>query len=233
MKINTIYKDLGVIDYKEAWDYQENLFAEVTNIKIQNRDLPQCEQIEYLNYLLFCQHPHVYTLGKSGSQNNLLINSIQLQAKHASFYKINRGGDITYHGPGQLVAYPILDMELFGLGVKAYVHALEEVVIRAIAEFGIKGDRLDGATGVWLDTDSKKTRKICAIGIKTSRFVSMHGFAMNINTDLNYFNYINPCGFVDKGVTSMQKELGKELDFNEVQEVFRKKFIEVFKMNLI
>jgi lipoyl(octanoyl) transferase len=172
-------------------------------------------------------------LGKSGSQNNLLINSIQLQAKHASFYKINRGGDITYHGPGQLVAYPILDMELFGLGVKAYVHALEEVVIRAIAEFGIKGDRLDGATGVWLDTDSKKTRKICAIGIKTSRFVSMHGFAMNINTDLNYFNYINPCGFVDKGVTSMQKELGKELDFNEVQEVFRKKFIEVFKMNLI
>lgn len=233
MKINTIYKDLGVIDYKEAWDYQENLFAEVTNIKIQNRDLPQCEQIEYLNYLLFCQHPHVYTLGKSGSQNNLLINSIQLQAKHASFYKINRGGDITYHGPGQLVAYPILDMELFGLGVKAYVHALEEVVIRAIAEYGIKGDRLDGATGVWLDTESKNARKICAIGIKTSRFVSMHGFAMNINTDLNYFNYINPCGFVDKGVTSMQKELGKELDFNEVQEVFRQKFIEVFEMNLI
>jgi lipoyl(octanoyl) transferase len=197
MEINTIFKDLGVIDYKEAWDYQENLFAEVTNIKIQNRDLPQCEQIEYLNYLLFCQHPHVYTLGKSGSQNNLLINSIQLQAKHASFYKINRGGDITYHGPGQLVAYPIIDMELFGLGVKAYVHALEEVVIRAIAKYGIIGDRLDGATGVWLDTDSKNTRKICAIGIKTSRFVSMHGFAMNINTDLNYFNYINPCGFVD------------------------------------
>lgn len=233
MEINTIFKDLGKIDYKEAWDYQERLFSEVLNIKLQNRDLPQCEQLEYLNYLLFCQHPHVYTLGKSGSDNNLLIDNIQLQAKDATFYKINRGGDITYHGPGQLVAYPIIDMELFSLGVKDYVYKMEEVVIRAIAEYGIKGERLKGATGVWLDTESESPRKICAIGIRTSRYVTMHGFAMNVNTDLNYFNYINPCGFVDKGVTSMQKELGKEMNFTEVQGVFKKKFSEVFEMRLI
>ena len=166
------------------------------NIKFQNKDLPQCEQLDALNYLLFVEHPHVYTLGKSGDQDNMLMNSIQLQAKDATFYKIDRGGDITYHGPGQLVAYPILDLELFSLGVKAYVEKLEDVIINTIARYGLEGHRMKGATGVWLDPEVLgKARKICAIGIKVSRYISMHGFAFNINTDLNYFDYINPCGF--------------------------------------
>jgi lipoyl(octanoyl) transferase len=225
---------MGRKDYKECWDYQEQLHKEVMNIKLQNKDLPQCEQLDCLNYLLFVEHPHVYTLGKSGDEHNMLMNAIQLQAKDATFHKIDRGGDITYHGPGQLVAYPILDLELFGLGVKAYVKKMEQVIINTIAHYGLEGHRLDGATGVWLDPNVPgKTRKICAIGIKVSRYISMHGFAFNINTDLNYFNYINPCGFVDKGVTSLQKELGKEMNMEEVKGIVKQEFIKLFPMQLI
>jgi lipoyl(octanoyl) transferase len=232
---NKVYfQELGSKDYKECWDYQEQLHKEITNIKLQNRDLPQCEQLDPMNQLLFVEHPHVYTLGKSGDEQNMLMNAIQMQAKDATFYKIDRGGDITYHGPGQLVAYPILDLELFNLGVKAYVEKLEEVIINTIAHYGLEGHRLKGATGVWLDPDVPgKTRKICAIGIKVSRYISMHGFAFNINSDLNYFNYINPCGFVDKGVTSLQKELGKEMDMEEVKARVKQEFEKVFPMQLI
>ncbi len=228
------FQEMGRKDYKECWDYQEQLHKEVMDIKLQNKSLPQCEQLDPLNYLLFVEHPHVYTLGKSGDQQNMLMNAIQLQAKDATFHKIDRGGDITYHGPGQLVAYPILDLELFGLGVKAYVEKMEEVIINTIARYGLEGHRLKGATGVWLDPDVPgKTRKICAIGIKVSRYISMHGFAFNINTDINYFNYINPCGFVDKGVTSLQKELGREMDMDEVKAIVKEEFEKLFPMKLI
>lgn len=213
---NVIYKDLQKIDYKEAWDYQKELFSEI----IENKQKGNGDKAN--NYLLFCEHPHVYTLGKSGAENNLLINHIQLQAKNASFYKIDRGGDITYHGPGQIVGYPIIDLEKHKLSVKKYVHALEQSIIDTLEHFGIKAERLDGATGVWIDTSIPgKARKICAIGIKVSRYVTMHGFAFNVNTNLDYFNYINPCGFVDKGVTSMQKELGHEMDFEEVKNLLK------------
>lgn len=228
------FLEMGRKDYKGCWDYQDQLHKEVLNIKLQNRDLPQCEQLDSLNYLLFVEHPHVYTLGKSGDEHNMLMNTIQLQAKDATFHKIDRGGDITYHGPGQLVAYPILDLEVFDLGVKAYVEKLEQVIINTIAHYGIEGHRLKGSTGVWLDPDVPgKTRKICAIGIKVSRYISMHGFAFNINTDLNYFNYINPCGFVDKGVTSLQKELGKEMDMEEVKGRVQEEFAKLFPMRLV
>ena len=209
---NVIYKDLQKIDYKEAWDYQKELFSEIVESKQEgNGDKAN-------NYLLFCEHPHVYTLGKSGAENNLLINHIQMQAKNASFYKIDRGGDITYHGPGQIVGYPIIDLEKHKLSVKNYVHALEQSIIDALDDYGIKSERLEGATGVWIDTDTPgQARKICAIGIKVSRYVTMHGFAFNVNTNLDFFKYINPCGFIDKGVTSMQKELGYEVDFEVVK----------------
>jgi lipoyl(octanoyl) transferase len=171
------------------------------------------------NYLLFCEHPHVYTLGKSGSVNNLLINNRQLHEKKVSFVKTNRGGDITYHGPGQIVGYPILDLENFGLGIRDYVGLLEESIINLLSGFNLKGERLSGATGVWLDPATPgKARKICAIGVKASRFITMHGFAFNVNTDLQFFNYINPCGFTDKTVTSLEKELGMQMDFDEVKE---------------
>ncbi len=228
----TDFEDLGVKDYKEVWDYQEKLFSEVVDVKLYNRDHKDAEK-EITSHLLFVEHPHVYTLGKSGVQNNLLINDQFLKQINATFYKINRGGDITYHGPGQLVGYPIFDLEDMDLQIKSYIHNLEEAIIEAIAEYGIKGERLDGATGVWLDTKVPgKARKISAIGVKASRYVSMHGFALNINTDLTYFNHINPCGFVDKGVTSMQKELGKELDMEEVKSLLLKKISKIFQLKL-
>ena len=209
------YIDLGKIDYKEAWNYQEKLFNEIVESKKQSNNNENSPQ---QNYLLFCEHPHVYTLGKSGEQNNLLISDEFLKKINATYYKINRGGDITYHGPGQIVGYPILDLEDFNLTVKKYIFFLEEAIINLLKEYGIQGDRLDSGTGVWLDVDNpSKSRKICAIGVRASKFVTMHGFAFNVNTDLNYFNYINPCGFTDKGVTSMQKELGKELNIEEIK----------------
>lgn len=219
MKPKVIFQDLGEIDYQKGWDYQEDVFQQVTKQKLDNKENEQSDKISPKYKLLFCEHPHVYTLGKSGQEQNLLINSIQLQAKNASFYKTNRGGDITYHGPGQIVGYPIIDLEAFGIGIKTYVEKLEEAVIKTISEYGLKGQRLDGATGVWLDVGIPgKTRKICAIGVRASRYITMHGFAFNVNTDLSYFGYINPCGFVDKGATSLEKELGRKLDFQEVKD---------------
>jgi lipoyl(octanoyl) transferase len=216
-----IFKNLGLIEYQEAWDYQENLFKQLMDAKIAGVSSP--------NYLLFCEHPHVYTLGKSGSINNLLINNRQLQEKNVSFLKTNRGGDITYHGPGQIVGYPILNLEDFGLGIRDYVSFLEESIIKVLSDFDLRGERLPGATGVWLDTGVPgKTRKICAIGVKASRFITMHGFAFNVNTDLQFFNYINPCGFTDKSVTSLAKELGQTMDFEAVRVQVFEKMKEVF-----
>lgn len=211
------FQDLGVIDYKEAWDYQEKLFKGIVDQKMLNRANPGSEK-QTKNYLLFCEHPHVYTLGKNGSKNNLLVNMLELQQKEATYYKINRGGDITYHGPGQIVGYPILDLDNFSPDIHQYVANLEEAIIKTIAEYGLKGERMKGASGVWLDADNPaKARKICAIGIRSSRWVTMHGFAFNVNTDLSYFELINPCGFTDKKATSMQKELGKLIPLNEVK----------------
>ncbi|MFP4470848.1 MAG: lipoyl(octanoyl) transferase LipB, partial [Bacteroidales bacterium] len=191
--------NLGRIGYREAWDFQEKLFRENMENKIHSRPTK--------NYLIFCEHNHVYTLGKSGSENNLLVNNTQLQKLGVEFFKTNRGGDITYHGPGQIVGYPILDLEPLGLGIKSYIHLLEESIIGVLAAYGLKGERLNGATGVWLDAQSPgRARKICAIGVRASRHITMHGFAFNVNTDLNFFKMINPCGFTDKSVTSLQNE---------------------------
>jgi len=211
------FLDLGKIDYKEAWDYQEKLFKGIIDIKMNNRKHPD-KQEATPNYLLFCEHPHVYTLGKHGSEENLLANMLELSNKQATYYKINRGGDITYHGPGQIVGYPILDLDNFSPDIHQYVYNLEEAIIKTIAEYGLKGERLEGASGVWLDPAVPvKARKICAIGIRSSRWVTMHGFAFNVNTDLSYFDLINPCGFTDKKSTSMEKELGNPFDLKEVK----------------
>jgi len=229
MSLQTYFTDLGTVDYQEVWDKQEALFKELIHLKTVNFELPQCEHLDEFQYLLFCQHPHVYTLGKSGDAENLLINQIELQSKEATFVKTNRGGDITYHGPGQLVAYPIFDLESLQVSVKEYIYGLEAAVIKTIATYGLKGKTVDGAIGVWLDaTDQLPERKICAIGVKVSRKVSMHGLALNVNTNLNYFNYINPCGFVDKSVTSLQKELGREIDMEEVKTRLKENLKEVF-----
>lgn len=234
MKNRAIFEDLGLKDYKETWDYQEYFFDKIVKQKATKNIGESITDHDLENRLIFVEHPHVYTLGKSGSENNMLLDYIQLQAKDASFYKIDRGGDITYHGPGQIVGYPIFDLEPLGLRLKEYIYKLEESIIMTLNEFGLKGDRLDGATGVWLDKDSEgKARKICAIGVRASRYVTMHGFAFNVNTNLEYFNYINPCGFTDKGVTSLQKELGEEQNFGEVKEILRKNLFEVFNIELI
>jgi lipoyl(octanoyl) transferase len=230
--IKTIFQDLGSIDYMKAWDYQEKLFDEVLSSKQANADLPADQKKLSNNYLLFCEHPHVYTLGKSGKEQNMLLDLLQLQAKEATFHKINRGGDITYHGPGQIVGYPILNLETYDMGIKKYIETLEQAVINCIADYGIEGTRLDGATGVWLDVGKPTVRKICAIGVRVSRWVSMHGFAFNVNTDLKYFEYINPCGFIDKGVTSLKKELGKELDIEDVKHNLRMHIGKLFDMTL-
>lgn len=227
---NVLFKDLGLIDYKAAWDYQEVLFNKIMDFKTGRLI---SEKDDVLNYLLFCEHPHVYTLGKSGSEKNLLVNQIQLQAKNAVFYKTNRGGDITYHGPGQIVGYPILDLEQFGFGIKSYVNAIEESIILTLSDFGINAGRLAGATGVWLDAEAPGVRKICAIGVRTSRYVSMHGFAFNVNTNLEYFNYINPCGFTDKSVTSLSRELNKAVEIEDVKKILLEKIKKVFDMRLI
>jgi lipoyl(octanoyl) transferase len=226
-----IFEDIGLIEYKHAWDYQEKCFNEIIDTKLYNRD-HNGEQKEVVNRLIFCEHPHVYTLGKSGAQNNLLINDEFLKKINATYFKTNRGGDITYHGPGQIVGYPILDLEELGLGVKEYIRDLEESIIRLLKDYGIESTRMDGATGVWHDAEKPgKARKICAIGVKVSRYVTMHGFAFNVNTDLTYFNHINPCGFVDKGVTSLEKELGEKQDFEKIKKELKKHIDSVFKVD--
>ncbi len=226
--MNTVhFEDLKNIEYKEAWDYQENLVLQIQEEKKRNIS-PISHQ------LLFCEHPHVYTLGKSGTENNLLINDEFLKRIKASYFKSNRGGDITYHGPGQLVGYPIFDLNQFDFQVKRYIDKLEQAVINTIAKWGIEGHRLEGATGVWLDIDKKgQTRKICAMGVKISRWVTMHGFALNVNTNLDYFNHINPCGFVDKGVTSMEKELQKKINFDEVKKILKEELAKEFNLKYI
>ncbi len=233
MNKKVIFEDLGLIDYQTAWDYQEKRLAETVAIKVQNRDLAPDKQQPTDNYLLFCQHPHVYTLGKSGSETNLLIDKAELLEKQATFYKINRGGDITYHGPGQLVGYPILDLDNFFTDIHRYMRLLEEAIIKTCSDYGIVAGRIEGLTGVWLDHEQRvRPRKICAMGVKASRWVTMHGFALNVNTDLSYFSHIVPCGIDDKAVTSMQLELGRELDFKEVADKLKTHLAELFEMTL-
>ncbi len=220
-----IYDDLGRRDYKETWDYQERFFK----AKVEKKRLPAADVEKTPDRLIFVEHNHVYTLGKSGSEQNLLLDYIQLQARDASFYRIDRGGDITYHGPGQLVGYPIFDLEGMGIGLREYIQMLEEAIIGCISRFGITGSRLEGATGVWIDPDKgARERKICAIGVRASRFVTMHGFALNVSTDLSYFNHINPCGFTDKGVTSIEKETGQKIAMEDVKRVMHDSMREVF-----
>lgn len=207
--MKTSVVDWGLIPYSDSWTRQTEWFDALVHAKLNGKS--------YENRIVLCQHPHVYTLGRSGKENNMLLGEEQLTAIGATLYHIDRGGDITYHGPGQLVCYPIINLEDFGLGLKEYVHLLEEAVIRVCATYGINAGRLEKATGVWLDGDSPRARKICAIGVRSSHYVTMHGLAFNINTDLRYFSYINPCGFIDKGVTSLQKELGREVSMDEVK----------------
>jgi len=226
-----VFQDLGLIDYKEAWDYQEKRFNEILDVKKNNRK--ENRQDPTLSYLLFCEHPHVYTLGKSGDEKNLLVNEDYLKSRGATFYKINRGGDITYHGPGQIVGYPILDLDNFFTDIHKYLRFLEEAVILTLAEYGIESTRSDGETGVWLDVGTDKARKICALGVRSSRWVTMHGFAFNVNCDLSYFGNIIPCGIVDKSVTSMQKELGKEVDMQEVQQKLKGHLKKLFDFQFV
>lgn len=228
-----IFQDLGLIDYKEAWDYQEELFKTNVDAKIENRRAEKTV-IPTKNHLLFCEHPHVYTLGKSGDEAHLLLSEAMLKQKGATYYKINRGGDITYHGPGQIVGYPILDLDFFFTDIHKYLRFLEEIIILTLAEYGISAGRYEGYTGVWLDADNPlKARKICAMGVRCSRWVTMHGFAFNINANLDYFNNIVPCGITDKQVTSLQKELNREVDVNEVKEKLKKHFCTLFDATLI
>jgi len=220
------FQDLGLTDYKEAWDYQESLFAKTIALKIENRNGTSDEKT--VNHLLFVEHPHVYTLGKSGSEDNLLLDEEGLKSHDAVYYKSNRGGDITYHGPGQLVGYPILDLDHFFTDIHKYMRFLEEAVILTLAAYGIKGERYPGFTGVWIEPETDRARKICAMGVKCSRWVTMHGIGFNINTDLSYFSHIVPCGIDDKAVTSMQHELGKPVDMDEVKALLKQKLAEQF-----
>ncbi len=233
MHKKTYYQDLGLIDYQSAWTYQEQLFEEIVGLKIQNRNLaPEAQQLTP-NYLLFCEHPHVYTLGKSGSMEHLLLSEASLSEKHIGFYKINRGGDITYHGLGQLVVYPILDLDNFFTDIHRYLRLLEEAVIDTLAEYGIEAGRVEGLTGVWLGfREGENPRKICAMGVKSSRWVTMHGLALNINTDLTYFDYIVPCGIRDKAVTSLAAELGREVPMAEVAQKLLQHLQRVFEMQI-
>jgi lipoyl(octanoyl) transferase len=228
---NIQFTDLGIKDYKATWEYQEELFKGVVDVKIKNRR----EETELVtpNYFLYVSHPHVYTLGKSGAFENLLLSEKQLEAKGATFYKINRGGDITYHGPGQIVGYPILDLENFFTDIHKYLRFLEEAVILTLKEYGINGTRSDGETGVWLDVGTPFARKICAMGVRASRWVTMHGFALNVNVDLGYFDNIIPCGIRDKAVASMHAELGKTIDEEEVKNKIRRHFAILFEVEFI
>lgn len=225
-----ILQDWGLLDYQEAWERQESIFAETVSAKTLNRnnniDLP------VQNHLIFVEHPHVYTLGKSGKEENLLLDPRGLKDKHASYYKINRGGDITYHGPGQIVGYPILDLDNFFTDIHLYLRTLEEAVILTLADYGIKSGRYEGYTGVWLEPDNEKARKICALGVRCSRWVTMHGFALNVNTDLGYFKNIIPCGIDDRDVTSMERELGKKVNTEDVKQLLYRHIAVLFEMDI-
>ena len=228
------YRDLGTVDYAEGWRIQEELFEAVVARKLANRGLSESEQQPQQHYLLFCEHPHVFTLGRTGDEKNLLLNPDTLSSIDASYYKNNRGGDITYHGPGQLVGYPILDLDYFFTDIHKYMRLLEEAVILTMQEYGLKGDRYPGYTGVWMDpNDPAKARKICAMGVRCSRWVTMHGFAFNVNTNLNYFNHIVPCGISDKQVTSLQKETGRLIPMEEVKEKMLQHLSGLFGMKIM
>ena len=230
----TKYIDLGLMDYQQAWDYQTNLFQSILDIKIKNRTLPINEQRATHNYLLFCEHPHVFTLGKSGDEKNLLIKKEDLHAIKATYYHINRGGDITYHGPGQIVVYPIIDLENFFTDIHQYMRLLEESVIQTLAEFNVKSGRIKGLTGVWIDFENeKKARKICALGVKTSRWVTLHGLAFNVNTLLEYFSYIVPCGINDKAVTSLEKEMKGRQELQHIKSILKQKIATLFEMEIL
>ena len=234
MNKQVLFQDLGLMDYKVCWDYQESLFNETIAQKIANRNLAPELQIDTKNQLLFVEHPHVYTLGKSGDTSHLLINDHQLEEKQATYYKINRGGDITYHGPGQLVGYPILDLDHFFTDIHKYLRLLEETIILTLDEYGIKAGRSKGETGVWLDEDNVfKTRKICAMGVRCSRWVTMHGWGFNVNSNLDYFSNIVPCGIQDKAVTSLNKELGQDVNMAEIKDKLKKHFSALFECEII
>jgi lipoyl(octanoyl) transferase len=227
------FRDLGRMDYQQAWDYQEELFSETVALKIKNRNLDASLQIPTPNYLLFVEHPHVYTLGKSGKPENLLLDDRGLAQYQAAYYKINRGGDITYHGPGQLVGYPILDLDNFFTDIHKYLRLLEEAIILTLSDYGIQAGRIDGLTGVWLDHLAQENpRKICAMGVKSSRWVTMHGFAFNLNADLSYFGHIIPCGIDDKAVTSLHLEIGRKVDEGEAKARVKKHLAALFEMEL-
>lgn len=231
--VNAKFQDWGLIPYQKAWDQQELIFKKLVDQKFANRTNPESQQLELLNHLVFCQHPHVYTLGKSGKIENLLLDEEGLRKHDATFFPINRGGDITYHGPGQLVVYPIFDLEQFFTDIHKYLRFLEEAVIQTLAHYGVKGDRYEGYTGVWIDPDLPSARKICAMGVRCSRWITMHGLAFNINTDLSYFKHIIPCGIDDKAVTSLEAELGKKLDFDEVSQILKNKIADQFNLTFI
>lgn len=240
-----IFQDWGLIDYQQAWDKQEELFGNIVKLKtdMRNRqaaavmdvDIPGiAEAVDITpNYLIFCEHPHVYTLGKSGKPEHLLLDEQGLKEKHAAYYPINRGGDITYHGPGQIVSYPILDLDNFFTDIHLYLRTLEEAVILTLAEYGLKAERYPGYTGVWFDADNERARKICAMGVRCSRWVTMHGLAFNINPDLDYFKNIVPCGIEDKAVTSLEKELGRKVNINEVKEILKHHISVLFNMEIL
>ncbi len=222
------------MDYKACWDYQELLFNQTIQQKILNRNLPITENVITKNYLLFVEHPNVFTLGKSGNEKNLLLTKAQLSEKKTDYYKINRGGDITYHGPGQIVAYPILDLDHFFTDIHKYLRLLEETIILTLKEYGLESGRIKGETGVWIEADNiLKARKICAMGVRCSRWVTMHGWGFNVNSDLNYFNNIIPCGIKDKEVTSLNKELGRQIDVIEIKEKLKCNFLKLFEADFV
>jgi lipoyl(octanoyl) transferase len=227
------FQHWGLIDYQEAWDRQEEIFAKTVAMKIENRKVEEVAHQPTPNYLVFLEHPHVYTLGKSGKPEHLLLDEKGLAKHQATYYKINRGGDITYHGPGQIVGYPIIDLENFFTDIHLYLRQLEEAIILTLAEYGIAAGRIDGLTGVWIDhIEQQNPRKICAMGVKSSRWITMHGFAFNINTDLSYFGHIIPCGIDDKAVTSLQAELGRKVDISEVESILKGHIARLFEMEL-
>jgi lipoyl(octanoyl) transferase len=228
-----VVQDLGLIDYQKAWDYQEEIFDRTIQTKINNRINENTAEITTNNFLLMCEHPHVFTLGKSGKAENLLVNHEQLKQMNATYYKINRGGDITYHGPGQLVGYPILDLDNFFTDIHKYLRFLEEAIIHTCADYGVTAGRYPGYTGVWLDADKPNARKICAMGVRCSRWVTMHGFAFNVNTNLDYFKHIVPCGIDDKAVTSLAIELGHEINMDELKTKFLTHFERIFEAKIL
>jgi len=233
MRNQVHFIDWGLVPYQQAWDQQEYIFKVAADLKFERRLSGAVDEKPIEHHLIFCEHPPVYTLGKSGKIENLLLNQEELEAVHAQFFPINRGGDITYHGPGQLVGYPIFDLEQFYTDIHLYLRNLEEAIILTLAEYGIKAGRYEGYTGVWIDADLPSARKICAMGVRCSRWITMHGFAFNVNTDLSYFNHIVPCGIDDKDVTSIQRELGHEVDMNELKKRLKAKLSSVFNIELV